>query len=222
MSKSMNPYAAFFNPFFADPFDFFYGPRVPRMSFFAPPSHPTCRGHKESARFAEPWGFFPESCCEQKSAEGPEAIAKDEKPECAHDESKKMALAQPPKPPKPRNERMRMKSGLLRTDVKETEGAYELFINLPGFKKDDVKVQLKDGYLSISAETSEEQEEQNQEGEFIRRERYRGSCSRSFYNGDEILEDSIRAKFEEGVLQIELPKDLKALEEKAPAEIAID
>lgn len=219
MSKPMNPYAAFFNPFYADPFAFFYGPRGPQAAFFAPPRHPGCRGHEGRARFGEPWDFCPEPNPEGKRLEGP---GKDGKCECAHDDPKKMALAQPPKPQKPRSERMRMKSGLLRTDVKESEEAYELFVNLPGFKKDDVKVQLKDGYLSISAESSEESEEKDQEGAFIRKERYHGSCSRSFYIGDEIIEDGIRAKFDNGVLQIELPKDQKALEEKAPAEIAID
>ncbi len=77
---------------------------------------------------------------------------------------------------------------------------------MPGFKKEDIKAQLKDGYLTISASTSANNDEQDKDGRYIRRERYAGSCSRSFYVGEGVKEEDIRAKFENGILKLSIPK----------------
>lgn len=104
---------------------------------------------------------------------------------------------------------------LMRTDVRETETGYELDIDLPGFKKEEVKAELKDGYLTISAQKSlEKKEDGKEEGRYLRRERYSGSCSRSFYVGDALTEEDVKAKFENGILQISLPKKEAAIPEK--------
>ena len=92
------------------------------------------------------------------------------------------------------------------TDVKETETGYELAINLPGYKKEDVKAELKDGYMTITASTKKSNDEKNEEGRYIRRERYVGSCSRTFYVGEAVTEEDIHAKFEDGILTVTVPK----------------
>lgn len=103
---------------------------------------------------------------------------------------------------------------LMKTDVKETEGSYQLAVDLPGFKKDDVKVELKDGFLTIQASRSSNSDEKDKEGRYIRQERFTGSCYRSFYVGDEVKSDEVNAKFEDGILKLELPrKDVKKLPE---------
>ena len=95
----------------------------------------------------------------------------------------------------------------MKTDVKETDAGYELDIDLPGYKKEDVKAELKDGYMTISAEKkSEDGEKDEKSGKYLRRERYYGSCSRSFYVGEDITEEDIKAKFEDGILKIAVPK----------------
>lgn len=96
--------------------------------------------------------------------------------------------------------------GLMKTDVKETDKNYELAVDLPGFKKEDVKVDLKDGYLTIQACKSHENGEKDKDGHYIRQERYTGSCARSFYVGDEVKPEEVNAKFEDGILKIELPR----------------
>jgi len=95
---------------------------------------------------------------------------------------------------------------IMRTDVKENEKDYEISMNLPGFKKEDVKGEIKNGYLTISASTSSSEDTKDDEGKYIRKERYSGSCSRSFYVGEQITQEDIRAKFEDGVLKITVPK----------------
>ena len=95
---------------------------------------------------------------------------------------------------------------IMKTDVKETENGYEVAIDLPGFKKEDVTCELKDGYLTISAEKKLEENEKNEEGKYIRRERYTGSQSRSFYVGEGIHEDEIKASFQDGILRLDVPK----------------
>lgn len=97
-------------------------------------------------------------------------------------------------------------SAMMRTDVKESEEGYELHIDLPGYKKENVKAELKDGTLIISAESRTENEEKNEAGKFIRRERFCGNCSRSFYVGDAVEQQDIKAKFEDGILKIFVPK----------------
>ena len=97
---------------------------------------------------------------------------------------------------------------LMKTDVRETEDTYELDIDLPGFKKDEVTVDLKDGCLTISAAKGLDKEEQDKKGRYIRQERYAGACSRSFYVGDVEPKD-VSAKFEDGILRISMPKEPK-------------
>ena len=97
------------------------------------------------------------------------------------------------------------KNNLMKTDIKETENSYILDIDLPGYKKEDIKVDITDGYLTINAKTSQEKEEK-EKGKFVRRERFSGECSRSFYVGEDIKEDEIKAKFKNGILTLEVPK----------------
>ena len=94
---------------------------------------------------------------------------------------------------------------LMKTDVKETDNSYELEVDLPGFKKDEVKLQLSDGYLTISAEKGLDKDEEKH-GRLIRQERYEGAMQRSFYVGDGLTEDDVKASFANGVLKISLPK----------------
>ena len=110
----------------------------------------------------------------------------------------------------------KMSPTLMRTDIKETDGGYELTIDLLGFKKDDVQAELKDGYLTINAQTQGESEDKDEEGTYVRKERFSGKCSRTFYVGDDVEEDDIKAKFEDGVLKIAVPKkqEQPKLEEK--------
>lgn len=98
---------------------------------------------------------------------------------------------------------------LMKTDVRETEDTYELDIDLPGFQKDEVNLELKDGYLTIQAAKGLDKEEPEKKGKYIRQERYAGACSRSFYVGERVEPEDIRAKFENGILQISLPKATK-------------
>lgn len=95
---------------------------------------------------------------------------------------------------------------LMKTDVRETENSYELDIDLPGFKKDEINVELKDGYLSISASKGLDKEQKDNKGKYIRQERYVGSCSRSFYVGDNMDAKDVSAKFEDGILKLSLSK----------------
>ena len=103
---------------------------------------------------------------------------------------------------------------LMKTDVKETDGTYELDIDLPGYKKEDVSAKLEDGYLTISASTNKNNDEKDKEGRYIRRERYTGQCSRSFYVGEGVAQDQIKAKFENGILKLSIPKVEKQQEEE--------
>ncbi|WP_321002995.1 Hsp20/alpha crystallin family protein [Eisenbergiella porci] len=97
-------------------------------------------------------------------------------------------------------------NSLMKTDIRETDGSFELDIDMPGFNKEDLKAELKEGYLTISASTNKDDGEKDENGRYIRRERYVGSCSRSFYVGEEIKQDDIKAKFENGILKISVPK----------------
>lgn len=97
-------------------------------------------------------------------------------------------------------------NNVMRTDVKENEDSYELAIELPGCKKEDVKAELKDGYMIITASTNTSSEQKDEDGKYIRRERYSGSCSRNFYVGEEIRQEDIKAKFEDGILKVIVPK----------------
>ena len=112
-------------------------------------------------------------------------------------------------------------STLMKTDIREQESKYLIDIDMPGFSKDNIDIQLEDGYLKISAQTHKSTNEK--EGErFVRQERFYGSCSRSFYVGEDITREDIKASFNDGILQITLPK--KQEPEKLPESkhIAID
>lgn len=96
---------------------------------------------------------------------------------------------------------------IMKTDIKEHKDGYELEIDLPGFHKDEIQAELKDGYLTISAAKQLNQDEKEKEsGKYIRRERYSGSCQRSFYVGDEITQEDIKAEFKHGILKLFIPK----------------
>ena len=105
---------------------------------------------------------------------------------------------------------------LMKTDVKEKDGNYEVAIDLPGFKKDEITAELKDGYLTISAAKGLDKGEKDKEGKYIRRERYAGACQRSYYVGEDITEEDIKAEFKHGILKLFVPKkEVKpAVEEK--------
>ena len=97
---------------------------------------------------------------------------------------------------------------LMKTDVRETEDTYEVDIDLPGFKKDEITVDLKDGCLTVSAAKGLDKDEEDKKGRYIRQERYAGACSRSFYVGD-VEPDQVTAKYEDGILRISMPKEAK-------------
>ena len=105
---------------------------------------------------------------------------------------------------------------LMKTDIKETDNGYEVTMNLPGVKKEDVKAELNNGYLTIQASSNTSKDEKDNDGRYIRRERYAGTCSRSFYVGDAVTQEDIKAKFENGTLTLDIPKkDAKpAVEQK--------
>lgn len=95
---------------------------------------------------------------------------------------------------------------VMRTDIRENENGYELDIDLPGYKKEDVQAQLQNGYLTITAATNTSNETKDDNGKYIRRERYYGTCSRNFYVGEDVKQEDIKAKFEDGILKIAIPK----------------
>lgn len=97
-------------------------------------------------------------------------------------------------------------ANVMRTDVKETETGYELDVDLPGYKKENVQVELKDGCLTVTAKTAQSKDEKDENGRYIRRERYSGTCSRAFYVGEDIEQNDIKAKFEDGILKLSVPK----------------
>ncbi len=102
---------------------------------------------------------------------------------------------------------------LMRTDIRETDDSYELMMDLPGFKKEEVRVALENGYLTVSAEKGlDEDEKEKKSGRYIRRERYTGACTRSFYVGENLTQEDIKAEFKHGILTLIVPK-----KEKKPA-----
>ena len=106
---------------------------------------------------------------------------------------------------------------VMRTDVHENDEGYEVDIDLPGFKKDEINLALDNGYLTVSAAKALDQDEQDKKGRVIRRERYAGSMQRSFFVGKHLTEEDIKARFEDGVLKLNLPKkDAAKLPEKKP------
>ncbi|MGI6206327.1 MAG: Hsp20/alpha crystallin family protein [Anaerovoracaceae bacterium] len=101
---------------------------------------------------------------------------------------------------------------IMKTDIKEKDGLYLLTMDLPGFDKSDIKAELKDGYLTITAEKNEENQDKNDEKGWVVHERHSGSCSRTFYVGEDITENDIKAAFKNGTLNLSFPK------EKAPVQ----
>ena len=98
---------------------------------------------------------------------------------------------------------------LMKTDVRETESTYELDVDLPGFTKDEVNVELKNGYLTIQAAKGLDKDQSDKKGKYIRQERYAGACSRTFYVGEGVEPEDVTAKFENGILQLSIPKEAK-------------
>ena len=104
---------------------------------------------------------------------------------------------------------------LMKTDVRETETGYEVDMDLPGFKKDEIKLELNNGTLTVSTQKSMEKKDEDKNGKLLRQERYAGSMSRSFYVGEHVTEEDVKARFEDGVLRLSIPKkDAKKVEEK--------
>ena len=103
---------------------------------------------------------------------------------------------------------------IMKTDIREHDTGYELDVDLPGFKKDEINIELENGYLTISAAKGLDKDEQDKKGKYIRKERYAGSMSRSFYVGDAITEEDVHAKYEDGILKLSVPKkEAKAVEQ---------
>ena len=113
-------------------------------------------------------------------------------------------------------------ANMMKTDVKDTGDAYEVAVDLPGCKKEDVKMQLEDGYLTIQAVRSHTNNESGKEGRYVRRETFSGTCARSFYVGEEVKKEDIHAKFEDGVLKITLPRAEAKKELPKPNQNLID
>ena len=96
---------------------------------------------------------------------------------------------------------------LMKTDIRETDGSYELEMDLPGFTKDEVKVSLENGYLTVQAAKGlDEDEQEKKTGRYIRRERYAGACERSFYVGEDVTQEEIKGEFKHGILRLSIPK----------------
>ena len=110
----------------------------------------------------------------------------------------------------------------MRTDIKDDGTNYHLEMELPGFKKEDIKAELKDGYLTISATHSENKDEKDANGKVLRQERYTGSCQRSFYVGEELKHEDIKAGFENGILKLQFPKEAPKPVEESPKYIQIE
>ena len=103
---------------------------------------------------------------------------------------------------------------MMKTDVKETDEGYEVDVDLPGFKKDEINLELNNGYLTISAEKALEKDGENKKGKMLRQERYSGMMQRSFYVGDYVTEEDVKASYESGVLHVFVPKKEAKLPEK--------
>lgn len=104
---------------------------------------------------------------------------------------------------------------MMKTDIREADEGYEVIMDLPGFKKDEIEVQLENGYLTVSAAKGLDKDEADKKGKYICRERYAGEMSRSFYVGEDILDTDIHARFENGILKLDVPKkEAKAVETK--------
>ncbi len=110
---------------------------------------------------------------------------------------------------------------IMKTDIHDKDGNYMIEMELPGYAKEDIKADLKDGYLTITASKNETKEEKDAKGNCIRKERYTGTCNRSFYVGEQVTQDDIHAAFKDGVLSLQVPKDMPKIED-APKLITIE
>ncbi|HIT65400.1 MAG TPA: Hsp20/alpha crystallin family protein [Candidatus Ventrimonas merdavium] len=111
---------------------------------------------------------------------------------------------------------------LMRTDVKDDGVNYLMEMDLPGYQKEDIRAELKDGYLTISAAHNDSKDEKDKDGKLIRQERYSGSCKRTFYVGEHLRHEDIKAAFENGVLKLQFPKEAPKPVEEAPKFIQIE
>lgn len=110
---------------------------------------------------------------------------------------------------------------IMKTDVKDTENGYEVDIDLPGFKKDEITMKLENGTLTVSAAKGLDKDEEQKDKKYVRRERYAGAMSRSFYVGDALTQEDIKAKYESGILRLSIPKK-EAKQVEATKRIAIE
>ena len=110
---------------------------------------------------------------------------------------------------------------VMKTDVKEDENTYTLDIELPGYAKEDIQAELKEGYLTISANRADNKEEKDEKGRYIRKERYTGTCKRTFYVGDHLEQEDIKAGFKDGILRLVVPKETQRKIENKPTLIEI-
>lgn len=113
------------------------------------------------------------------------------------------------------------KNEIMKTDIKEHKDHYEMITDLPGFEKNNIKISIENGYLNVSAKVNHEKDENENHGRTVRKERYYGECQRSFYVGDEIKEDDIKATYNNGVLNITIPKKEEAKQEQTKKYIEI-
>ena len=118
----------------------------------------------------------------------------------AHDFDRAMRAAEP------RSMFGKRAANVMKTDVRENKDSYDVFVDLPGFKKDEINVEIADGYLTIQASKGLDKDQQDKDGKYIRQERYAGSCSRSFYIGEDVPAEDISAKYEDGILRLSVPK----------------
>lgn len=102
---------------------------------------------------------------------------------------------------------------IMKTDIHDKDGNYLIEMELPGYAKEDIKADLKDGYLTITASKNETKEEKDAKGNCIRKERYTGTCNRSFYVGEQVTQDDIHAAFKNGILSLQVPKDMPKIED---------
>ena len=121
----------------------------------------------------------------------------------AHDFDRAMRAAEP------RSMFGKRAANVMKTDVRENKDSYDVFVDLPGFKKEDVKLDLDNGYLTISAQRNEELDDKDNEGRYIRQERATGSCARSFYVGKSVTPSDVSARFEDGILKLSMPKHVE-------------
>lgn len=116
----------------------------------------------------------------------------------------------------------RSDSSLMKTDIRESGDQYVLDVELPGFHKEDIRAELNDGYLTVTATRNDKKEDTDAKGNYLRRERFTGTCKRSFYVGENITQEDIQAGFNNGILQLSIPKEKPKVIEEKPKYIAIN